>query len=29
MAPDEDPQEITEFNEWLANYEDDAEDEED
>jgi hypothetical protein len=28
LAPDEDPQEITEFNEWLAGY-DDAEDEED
>jgi hypothetical protein len=30
LAPDEDPQEIIEFNEWLENYdEDEAEDEED
>jgi len=28
IAPDEDPQEITEFNEWLAEYEDDEDDEE-
>jgi hypothetical protein len=29
LAPDEDPQEITEFNEWLATYEEDEEDDED
>jgi hypothetical protein len=27
LAPDEDPLEITEFNEWLAEYEDEDEDE--
>ncbi|HZL27178.1 MAG TPA: hypothetical protein VFC39_11685 [Acidobacteriaceae bacterium] len=29
LAPDEDPQEIIEFNEWLENYDEDEEDEED